>query len=116
VIGPLANFMSHKDSDEVETIQANFYRPPASDHVGGSVVGTSRNVLHQTFAVTKTVDLPFEVPAHGLQSPIAWVLPIVHSSRRRSNDSSGRCRVSATERPAVFRFVGGASERCFVLR
>ena len=65
VVGPLARFMSHKDSDEVETIQTSFYRPTASDHVGGSVVGTSNNVLHQTFAVAKTVDLPFEVPAHA---------------------------------------------------
>jgi len=66
VVGPLANFMNHhKDTDEVEIIQANFYQPTASDHVGGSVVGTSNNVLHQTFAVAKTVDLPFEVPAHA---------------------------------------------------
>ena len=65
VVGPLANFMSHKDSDDVETIEANFYKPTASDHVGGSVVGTTNNVLHQTFTVAKTVDLPFEVPAHA---------------------------------------------------
>jgi hypothetical protein len=64
VVSPLASFMNHKDSDEVETIQAN-YQPTASDHVGGSVVGTSNNVLHQTFVVAKTVDLPFEVPAHA---------------------------------------------------
>lgn len=64
VVSPLAKFMGQKDSDEVETIQAN-YQPTASDHVGGSVVGTSNNVLRQTFAVSKTVDLPFEVPAHA---------------------------------------------------
>lgn len=63
IVGPLAKFMGH--ADEVETIEANFYQPTASDHVGGSVVGTSNNVLHQTFAVAKTVDLPFEVPAHA---------------------------------------------------
>src|SRR5215470_15186090 len=37
VVSPLASFMNHKDSDEVETIQAS-YQPTASDHVGGSVV------------------------------------------------------------------------------
>ena len=61
----MANFMSREDSDDVETIRANFYQPTASDHVGGSVVGTSNNVLHQTFTVAKTVDLSFEVPAHA---------------------------------------------------
>src|SRR5215469_2557713 len=43
VVGPLAKFMGHKDSDEIETIEARFYQPTASDHVGGSVVGTSNN-------------------------------------------------------------------------
>jgi hypothetical protein len=65
VVGPLTSFMKHTDSDEFETIQASSYHPAASDHVGGSVVGTSNNVLHQTFVVAKTVDLPFEVPAHA---------------------------------------------------
>lgn len=82
VVSPLARFMSHKDSDEVETIQANFYRPTASDHVGGSVVGTSNNVLHQTFAVAKTVDLPFEVPAHAYS-------PQLHGSFRSFIQAGG---------------------------
>lgn len=81
-VGPLASFMSHKDSDKVETIRANFYRPTASDHVGGSVVGTSNNVLHQTFAVAKTVDLPFEVPAHAYS-------PQLHGSFRSFIQASG---------------------------
>jgi len=82
VVGPLAKFMNHKDSDEVETIQANFYQPTASDHVGGSVVGTSNNVLHQTFAVAKTVDLPFQVPAHAYS-------PQLHGSFRSFIQAGG---------------------------
>lgn len=82
VVGPLANFMSQKDSDDVETIQANFYQPTASDHVGGSVVGTSNNVLHQTFTVAKTVDLPFEVPAHAYS-------PQLHGSFRSFIQAGG---------------------------
>jgi hypothetical protein len=81
VVGPLAKFMSHKDSDEVETIQAN-HQPAASDHVGGSVVGTSNNVLRQTFAVTNTVDLPFEVPAHAYS-------PQLHGSFRSFIQAGG---------------------------
>ncbi len=82
VDGPLARFMNHKDSDEVETIEAHFYGPTASDHVGGSVVGTSNNVLHQTFAVAKTVDLPFEVPAHAYS-------PQLHGSFRSFIQAGG---------------------------
>ena len=82
VVSPLAKFMSHKDSDDVETIQANFYQPTASDHVGGSVVGTSKNVLHQTFAVAKTVDLAFEVPAHAYS-------PQLHGSFRSFIQAGG---------------------------
>jgi hypothetical protein len=65
VVSPLASFMKHADSDDVETIETASYQPTASDHVGDSVVGTSSNLLRQTFAVAKTVDLPFEVPAHA---------------------------------------------------
>jgi len=82
VVGPLARFMSHKDSDEVETIEANFRPPTASDHVGGSVVGTSNNVLQQTFAVAKTVDLAFEVPAHAYS-------PQLHGSFRSFIQAGG---------------------------
>jgi hypothetical protein len=64
--GPLAQFASHKGndtkSDEIETIA---YKPVASDHVGGSVVGTSITVLKEKFRVTNVVDVPFEVPAHA---------------------------------------------------
>lgn len=60
--GPLTSFM--RGITKVETIEAK-YKPTASDYVGDSVVGTSNKVLHQTFAVTGAVDVPFEVPAHA---------------------------------------------------
>jgi len=63
--GPLAKFMSNPDAPKVETVDARPYHPTESDHVGGSVVGTSDKLLHQTFAVAGTVDMPFEVPAHA---------------------------------------------------
>lgn len=64
VAGPLANLMNRKDAKD-EDIETVTYTPTASDHVGGSVVGTSTKVAHETFAVGNTVDLPFEVPAHA---------------------------------------------------
>jgi len=63
--GPLADYMAHQQPGNVETLQPIAYKPTASDHVGGSVVGTSNAILHQTFGVAHIVDLPFEVPAHA---------------------------------------------------
>ena len=63
--GPLANYMQHQGVAQDETVQAEVWKPTEADHVGGSVVGTSNKVLHETFIVAGTVDLPFEVPAHA---------------------------------------------------
>jgi hypothetical protein len=64
--GPLANYMKHSDDDSnTEDIESLEYHPVASDHVGGSVAGTSATILKKTFAVTSTVQLPFSIPAHA---------------------------------------------------
>ena len=66
VAGPLAGYMNRKKKDDTaDTIESIEYRPTASDHVGGSVLGTSNTILQKTFAVTGTMQLPFDVPAHA---------------------------------------------------
>jgi len=67
--GPLAQYVAKEESsqtdsktDKIETIT---YTPVASDHVGGSVVGTSLTVLREKFRLAAVVDVPFEVPAHA---------------------------------------------------
>jgi hypothetical protein len=75
IAGPLADYMSHDQSSLVQPLDpvqsAPAARPAshsvsASDHVvAGSPVGTSREILHQTFGVAKAVSLAFEVPAHA---------------------------------------------------
>jgi hypothetical protein len=70
VAGPLAKFMTDPGAAKVETVEARPYHPTESDHVGGSVVGTSDKLLHQTFAVAGTVDMPFEVPAHAYSAKL----------------------------------------------
>lgn len=67
--GPLADYMSKQDgsktspgTQEVETVT---WVPTASDHVGGSVVGTTTPILHKTFPVRSAVQLAFEVPPHA---------------------------------------------------
>lgn len=83
VAGPLATFMAHKDGAESDSIETIEYKPTASDHVGGSVVGTTNKVLHQTFAVAGMVDLPFEVPAHAYS-------PQFHGSFRSFTQAGGK--------------------------
>ena len=63
--GPLATYFSKKGPVPVETVQSASYKTVASDHVGGSVVGTSLPILHDKFHVSVIVDLPFDVPAHA---------------------------------------------------
>jgi hypothetical protein len=69
VAGPLANYMAREGKADgkanVETLQPISHKATALDHVGGSVVGTSSPILHQTFSVATIVNLPFEVPAHA---------------------------------------------------
>jgi tryptophan 2,3-dioxygenase len=76
--GPLANYMARHqgasqspDADsqaqtQVETLaDAQPATTVASDHVGGSVVGSSLQILHRTFRVQSTVQVSFIVPAHA---------------------------------------------------
>lgn len=66
VAGPLANYMKHQDAEsKADDIESLEYRPTESDHVGGSVVGTSTTILQKTFGVAGTVQLPFALPAHA---------------------------------------------------
>lgn len=65
LVGPLATYMSKQGPVEVEKVQAAGYKPTGSDHVRGSVVGTSVPILHDTFPVSLIADLPFQVPPHA---------------------------------------------------
>ena len=63
--GPLATYMRKQGPVALEKVRAVAYKPTASDHVGGSVVGTSIPILHDKFHVSVIVDLPFDVPPHA---------------------------------------------------
>ena len=63
--GPLAKYMSKQGPVAVEKVKAVAYKPVASDHVGGSVVGTTIPILNDKFHVSVIVDLPFDVPPHA---------------------------------------------------
>jgi hypothetical protein len=64
VRGPLAGSAS-SDSSGQQEIQSIAYQTVPSDHVGGSVVGTSSTILQKTFVVAGAMQLPFQVPAHA---------------------------------------------------
>jgi hypothetical protein len=65
VRGPFSSSMKSNSNSQTEDIESIEYRPVASDHVGGSVVGTSNTILQKTFAVAGAMQLPFQVPAHA---------------------------------------------------
>ena len=67
--GPLADYMATQDSSSAakgaEQVETVTWVPTASDHVGGSVVGSTIPILHKTFGVRSAVQVAFEVPAHA---------------------------------------------------
>ena len=65
--GPLAEYMKRHGADSVHVLQSSetTYTPNTSEHVFGSVVGTSSPVYQGTFRVMGLVELPFDVPAHA---------------------------------------------------
>ena len=65
MVGPLATYMSKNGEVAVEEVKAVEYKPTTSDHVGGSVVGTSLPILHDKFNISVIVNLPFKVPPHA---------------------------------------------------
>jgi hypothetical protein len=65
VAGPLSGYMKAESSTSQDSIPSIEYQPVASDHVGGSVVGTSNTILQKTFGVAGAMQLPFQVPAHA---------------------------------------------------
>lgn len=64
-VGALPTYMSKQGPVAVEEVKAAEYKPTASDHVEGSIGGTTMPILHDKFQVTVIVDLVFQVPAHA---------------------------------------------------
>jgi hypothetical protein len=67
MVGPLAEYMATQEGStpaakEVETVT---WIPTASDHVGGSVVGSTVPILRKSFTVRSAVQITFQVPAHA---------------------------------------------------
>ena len=68
MVGPLAEYMANQEgptpsaAKDVETVT---WIPTASDHVGGSVVGSSAPILRKSFTVRSAVQIAFQVPAHA---------------------------------------------------
>ena len=67
VNGPLANYVTHQKPAMVgvETPQRTSFKPGQNDHAGGSVTGTSNDLVAQTLLVQDVANVPFEVPAHA---------------------------------------------------
>ena len=108
--GPLAQYMARQESSKAdsnsEKIETINYTPVASDHVGGSVVGTSLTVLKEKFRLSTVVDVPFEVPAHAS-------MPQLHGSFRSFIQPNGKPS-SDTQAEVDFRLLNEEEFSAFV--
>jgi hypothetical protein len=64
-VGPLANYMQEHPLLQITSTKPHSSKPHPSDHIAESPVGTSRAILHKTFAIRGHQDFLFEIPAHA---------------------------------------------------
>jgi hypothetical protein len=67
--GPLADYVSDSTSssstsDEEKTPVRG--KPSPKDHIEDSPVGTSGTIIRKTFALSRVIDVPFEIPPHAI--------------------------------------------------
>ena len=106
--GPLAQYMAKQESAKSDKIETITYTPVASDHVGGSVVGTSLAILKDKFRVAGTVDVPFEVPAHASMPQLHGTFrSYVQVSGKPSNDTEADVDFRLLNDQEFARFVNG---------
>ena len=69
MVGPLAEYMAKQEGgprpSEAKEVETVTWIPTASDHVGGSVVGSTAPILRKSFTVRSAVQVAFQVPAHA---------------------------------------------------
>ena len=106
--GPLAQYMGKQDSAKSDQIETITYIPVASDHVGGSVVGTSLTVLKEKFRVGGVVDVPFEVPAHASMPQLHGTFrSFIQPNGKPSSDPAADVDFQLLNEPEFSHFVGG---------
>lgn len=106
--GPLAQYMGKEDSAKSDNIERISYTPVASDHVGGSVVGTSLTVLKEKFRVGRIVDVPFEVPAHASMPQLHGTFrSFIQPNEKPSSDTAADVDFQLLNEPEFAQFVGG---------
>ena len=88
ITGPLADYMLRQKPEHVETLQP--ISQSATNHGGGRIedspVGTSRAILHRTFVVAGTVDVPLELPPHAATPQLRGTY---HSYLQKTGDHPG---------------------------
>jgi hypothetical protein len=65
VVSPLASWMGKDESEPPGLEHFAPRKPHSSDHIAGSPVGSTNTILHRTFAVSRLIKVPFEIPAHA---------------------------------------------------
>jgi len=106
--GPLAQYMAKEDGSRGDRIETITYTPVASDHVGGSVVGTSLTILKEKFRVARVVDVPFEVPAHASMPQLHGTFrSFIQPNGKPSSDTQADVDFRLLNEEEFSQFVGG---------
>jgi hypothetical protein len=88
MVGPLANYMAKEEgakaSADPQAVETVTWVPTASDHVGGSVVGSTIPILRKSFSVRSAVQIAFAVPAHAASPRLRGTF---QSSSKRGGDA-----------------------------
>jgi hypothetical protein len=64
--GPLADYVNQKPSEEAAPQTAPLKPSPKDRIIEDSPVGTSRAILHKTFALKRVAHVRFEIPPHAM--------------------------------------------------
>jgi hypothetical protein len=65
VVSPLASWMGKDEPEQPRQEHSAPRKPHPLDHIAGSPVGSTNTILHRTFAVSRLIKVPFEIPAHA---------------------------------------------------
>jgi hypothetical protein len=70
--GPLADYVSDSTPSSSSSLTPDEEKTPVrgkpspKDHIEDSPVGTSGTIIRKTFALSRVIDVPFEIPPHAI--------------------------------------------------
>ena len=70
MVGPLSQWMEDGNSAKPVSEGRHVGKPHPNDHIAPSPVGSSSVIVRKTFAISRAVNFPFEIPAHAVTAQL----------------------------------------------